>query len=172
MLATRWPEAFDDEDWWFEVKWDGYRAIVGREQGKVRARSRRGLNLIEPFPELGDLPIPDGVILDGEIVVFDEEGLPSFSMLQRRTVLGGQGTGTTAGVNLVAPQTPVWVEPGIVISVEYKEWTPDYHLRAPVYKGIELADLESVTWEEEGAGLTGGGLLGLGRLDRGLERFE
>ncbi len=51
---------------------------------------------------------------------------------------------------VVAPQTAVWVEPGIVISVEYKEWTPDYHLRAPVYKGIELADPESVTWEEEG----------------------
>jgi ATP-dependent DNA ligase len=44
----------------------------------------------------------------------------------------------------------VWVEPGIVVSVEYKEWTRDLHLRAPVYKGVELADPETVTWEEEG----------------------
>jgi hypothetical protein len=37
-----------------------------------------------------------------------------------------------------------------VVSVEFKEWTPDDHLRAPVYKGIEIADPETVTWAEEG----------------------
>jgi bifunctional non-homologous end joining protein LigD len=47
---------------------------------------------------------------------------------------------------------PTWVEPAIVINVEYKEWTHDDHLRAPVYKGIELADPETVTWAEEGPG--------------------
>lgn len=51
---------------------------------------------------------------------------------------------------VVAPGHPTWVEPGIVINVEYKEWTLDDHLRAPVYKGIELADPETVTWAEEG----------------------
>jgi bifunctional non-homologous end joining protein LigD len=45
---------------------------------------------------------------------------------------------------------PVWVEPAIVVDVEYKEWTHDDHLRAPVYKGIEIADPESVTWSSEG----------------------
>jgi bifunctional non-homologous end joining protein LigD len=48
------------------------------------------------------------------------------------------------------PVSPVWVEPGIVVEVEYKEWTHDFHLRAPVYKGIEMADPETVTWAEEG----------------------
>jgi bifunctional non-homologous end joining protein LigD len=48
------------------------------------------------------------------------------------------------------PGRPVWVEPAIVIEVEYKEWTHDDHLRAPVYKGIELADPETITWAEEG----------------------
>jgi bifunctional non-homologous end joining protein LigD len=47
---------------------------------------------------------------------------------------------------------PVWVEPAIVVNVEYKEWTHDDHLRAPVYKGVELADPETVTWVEEGPG--------------------
>ena len=48
--------------------------------------------------------------------------------------------------------SPQWVEPGIVVSVEYKEWTHDDHLRAPVYKGIEMEDPESITWAEEGPG--------------------
>lgn len=304
MLATRWPTAFDDEGWWFEVKWDGYRAIVGSADGRVRARSRRGLDLTGPFPELTGLDIPDGVVVDAEIAAFDEDGHPSFSLLQQRTGFGGSGTGARVGVNLVvfdvlfrgedltsspyeerrrilgelglespilvpeptpthgiglfeavedrgmegivakrlgspylpgrrsadwrkvsvrrrlravvggflpgeggrqstfgsllvglyvpaglrwiaavgsgfdesslsafheaviqleradspfinaviAPGSPRWVEPGIVINVEYKEWTHDDHLRAPVYKGIEIADPETVTWEEEGPG--------------------
>lgn len=305
MLAVRREEAFDDPRWWFEVKWDGYRAIAGSESGVVRARSRRGLDLLAAFPEIGSLEIPDGVVVDGEIVAFDDDGRPSFSLLQRRTGFGGTGTGARVGVNLVVfdvlfhgaevthlpyedrrdllsrlelpppmvvpeptpesgtslyeavrdqglegivakrlgspyrpgrrsddwqkisirhklravvggflageggrsatfgsilvglyqPQglrwiaavgsgfdetslhafrgalsqierptspfineviapggPPVWVEPGIVVNVEYKEWTLDDHLRAPVYKGIELADPETVTWEEEGPG--------------------
>jgi bifunctional non-homologous end joining protein LigD len=304
MLAGRRAKPFDDEKWWFEVKWDGYRAVVGSESGVVRARSRRGLDLLGPFPELRSVEIPDGVVVDGEIVAFDDDGVPSFSLLQRRTGFGGSGTGAKVGVNLVVfdilfrgvsltdlpyeerrsllddldlappiivpeptpgtgvslfaaveergmegivakrlgsrylpgrrsedwlkisvrhtlravvggylpgdggrastfgsvlvglyqpaglrwigavgsgfnetslrafneamrqihrpespfindvvvpgPSRPVWVEPAIVIDVEYKEWTHDDHLRAPVYKGIELADPETVTWAEEG----------------------
>lgn len=305
MLATKVERPFDDERWWFEVKWDGYRAIVGAEQGRIRARSRRGLDLLGPFPEVATVEVPDGVVVDGEIVAFDEEGRPSFSLLQRRTGFGGAGTGAKVGVNLVvfdllfhgesvvdvpyeerrgmlgqlelpspiivpdptpthgiglfeavrekglegivakrlgsryqpgrrsedwlkmsvrhtlravvggylpgeggrsstfgsllvglyeptglrwvgavgsgfddaslkafhdaltqierdsSPFTdevvvpagrPVWVEPAIVVNVEYKEWTHDDHLRAPVYKGVEIADPETVTWVEEGPG--------------------
>jgi bifunctional non-homologous end joining protein LigD len=306
MLATKWPTPFDDEGWWFEVKWDGYRSIVGSANGKIRARSRRGLDLLGPFPELGSIDLPDGVVVDGEVTAFDEDGRPSFSLLQRRTGFGGAGTGAAVGVNLVvfdvlfhgedvtklpyeqrralldsldlAPPiivpdptpgsgvglfeavedrglegivakrlgstyqqgrrsddwrkiavrhrlravvggyvtgeggrvstfgsllvglyTPgglrwvaavgsgfddsslqtfhqaliqlerstspfmnedqlrklvrgevTWVEPGIVINIEFKEWTLDDHLRAPVFKGIELADPETVTWAGEG----------------------
>ncbi len=306
MLAGRRAQPFDDERWWFEVKWDGYRAVVGAEQGVIRARSRRGLDLLVPFPEIRSAEIPDGVIVDGEIVAFDAEGVPSFSLLQRRTGFGGIGTGAKVGVNLVVfdvlfhgssvidrpyeerralldrlqleppiivpeptpgsgislfravkergmegivakklgsryqpgrrsddwqkvsvrhtlravvggylpgdgsrfstfgsllvglyepqglhwigavgsgfderslkafhdalgqlgrgespfsndvivpgPGRPVWVEPALVIEVEYKEWTHDHHLRAPVYKGIALTDPESVTWASEAPG--------------------
>jgi ATP-dependent DNA ligase len=44
------------------------------------------------------------------------------------------------------------VEPAIVVGVEYKEWTHDQHLRAPVYKGVESVLPAAVTWEEEGPG--------------------
>jgi len=306
MLAGRRDAPFDDERWWFEVKWDGYRAVVGAAGGSIRARSRRGLDLLGPFPEIGSIEIPDGVVVDAEIVAFDEAGRPSFSLLQRRTGFGGSGTGAKVGVNLVVfdvlfhgaevvdlpyeerrallasleleppiivPEPtpargvslfnavrdqgmegivakrlgsryqpgrrsddwqkisvrhtlravvggflpgdggrsstfgsilvglyeprglrwiaavgsgftdaslqafhgaltqierdtspfvnevivpgsakPVWVEPAVVVDVEFKEWTHDDHLRAPVYKGIELADPETVTWAEEGPG--------------------
>lgn len=306
MLATRVEVPFDDPGWWFEFKWDGYRAILAAEGGKVRARSRRGLDLTGPFPELASLPIPDGVAVDGEVVAFDDEGLPSFSHLQQRTGFGGRGTKADVGVNLVVfdllfrgqslidrpyeerigmlrdlalpspmvvpeptpehgsavfevakerglegmvgkrlgspyhpgrrtpdwrkvavrrrlravvggyvpgeggrastfgsvlvglhddlglrwiaavgsgfddatlkvfavhlrqierttspfhnqvvlpkPGKPVWVAPVIVIGVEYKEWTHDWHLRAPVYKGVESVLPEIVTWAEEGPG--------------------
>jgi len=305
MLAVRWPAPFDDDGWWFEVKWDGYRVVVCAVDGRVRARSRRGLDLLEPFPELAGLEIPSGVVLDGEVVAFDQQGRPSFSLLQRRTGFGGKGTGVSVGVNLVVfdllfrgeplitepyerrrsllaglelpspilvPEPtpgagtslyeavksqglegivgkrlgspyhpgrrssewrkvsvrhnlqavvggylsgaggrsgtfgsvlvglykpdglhfiaavgsgfddsslrvfsdalsqlerptspfvnevrtpggrPVWVEPGIVIRVEYLEWTHDDHLRAPVYKGVVGADPETVTWAGEGPG--------------------
>jgi bifunctional non-homologous end joining protein LigD len=302
MLAGTRTDPFDDPGWWFEVKWDGYRAIIGAEDGEIRARSRRGLDLLHSFPELANLEIPDGVVVDGEIVAFDEEGRPSFSLLQQRTGFGGS-TGETTGVNLVVfdvlfhgsdvtelpyeerrgildgldlaspivvpeatpthgvslyravrdrsiegivakrlgsryrpgrrsddwlkiavrhglravvggylpgeggrastfgsilvglyqPQgltwigavgsgftdsslrsfhsalaqierdtspfinevvvprsrRPVWVEPAIVVRVEYKEWTHENHLRAPVFKGIESVDPETVTWADE-----------------------
>jgi len=304
MLAGRRDAPFDDERWWFEVKWDGYRAMVGAADGSIRARSRRGLDLLGPFPEIASVEIPDGVVVDSEIVAFDDAGRPSFSLLQRRTGFGGSGTGAKVGVNLVVfdvlfhgaavtdlpyeerrallhglqleppivvPEPtvaagvslfnavrdqgmegivakrlgsryqpgrrsddwqkisvrhtlravvggylsgdggrsatfgsilvglyeprglrwiaavgsgftesslhafhaaltqierdtspfvnevivpggakPAWVEPAIVVDVEYKEWTHDDHLRAPVYKGIEMADPETVTWAEEG----------------------
>jgi bifunctional non-homologous end joining protein LigD len=304
MLAMRVDEPFDDPNWWFEVKWDGYRVILASEGGRIRARSRRGLDLTGPFPELASLPIPDGVAVDGEVVAFDEDGRPSFSFLQQRTGFGGRGTKAEVGVNLVAfdllfhrvsligrpyeervgrlrelalpspivvpeptpehgiavfevarqrglegivgkrlgstyhpgkrssdwkkvsirrrlravvggylpgeggrsstfgsvlvglhddlglrwiaavgsgfddatlevfathlrqierptspfhnpvvlpkPSKPVWVEPVIVVGVEYKEWTHDHHLRAPVYKGVESVLPETVTWAEEG----------------------
>jgi len=306
MLATRIEKPFDDPGWWFEVKWDGYRAVLAADGGRIRARSRRGLDLTGPFPELAQLPLPDGVAVDGEVVAFDEEGMPSFSYLQQRTGFGGRGTKANVPVNFVVfdllydgeslitrpyeervarlielalpspivvpaptpehgralfevakerglegvigkrlgspyvpgrrspdwrkvsvkrqlravvggylpgegsrgstfgsilvglhddhglrwiaavgsgfdeaslgaffsylrqierpsspfhnevvlpkPTKPVWVEPGIVVEVEYKEWTHEQHLRAPVYKGVQMVDPDSVTWAEEGPG--------------------
>jgi bifunctional non-homologous end joining protein LigD len=304
MLATKWSAAFDDANWSFDVKWDGYRAVVGHDGARIRARSRRGLDLTTSFPEISDIPLPEGVVVDGEIVAFDSDGRPSFSLLQKRTGFGGASTSADVAVNLVVfdllfrgedvtslpheerrallealelpspivvpeptpthgtvlfdavrdqglegivgkrlgsfyvpgrrspdwrkvsvrhtlravvggylpgeggrsrtfgsvlvglnhgtdliwvaavgsgftdssleafkeamaklerptspfgnevlvPQAPTWVEPGIVVAVEFKEWTDDLHLRAPVYKGIDLADPESVTWDEEGPG--------------------
>ena len=292
MLATAWPEAFDDEDWWFEVKWDGYRCIASTKSGAMTLRSRRGLDLNGRFPAVAALDLPSGWVLDGEVVVFDESGRSDFSLLQaggiptyvvfdvlespagpvidrpleerwrllgsiglpakvvindpiagegkalfaavkarglegmvgkrsaslytpgrrspewrkiayRRRVkavvggwlpgeggrsgsfgsllvglwyvgglrwVGAVGSGfsdiqlgpvrralenlevaappftNTAGI----PRGARWIEPGIVIEVEFKEWTRDGRLRAPVFKGIATVPVDEVTWESEG----------------------
>jgi bifunctional non-homologous end joining protein LigD len=88
MLATSTGKAFDDPDWLFEIKWDGYRAVAFIEDGRVRLVSRNQNDLTAQFPELGSLPQfvkAQRAILDGEIVALDDEGRPSFSLMQQRT---------------------------------------------------------------------------------------
>ena len=87
MLATSREEPFDKEGWVFELKYDGYRLIASRETEEPVLWSRNGNDLTETFPDIAralhGLPY-DGTVLDGEVVVHDEAGLPSFSRLQRR----------------------------------------------------------------------------------------
>ena len=88
MLATSTARAFDNPDWLFEIKWDGYRAIAFIEDGRVRLVSRSQNDLTAQFPELATLPQfvnAKSAILDGEIVALDDEGRPSFSLMQQRT---------------------------------------------------------------------------------------
>ncbi len=87
MLAETRPKPFTKDGWVFELKYDGYRLIAGREDGDSVLYSRAGNDLTETFPEIARavkaLPY-DGVIIDGEAVVHDEQGLPSFQRLQKR----------------------------------------------------------------------------------------
>jgi bifunctional non-homologous end joining protein LigD len=87
MLATPTDKAFDNPDWLFEIKWDGYRAVAFIEDGRVRLMSRTQNDLTAQFSELGSLPRfvkAERAILDGEIAALDEEGRPSFSLMQQR----------------------------------------------------------------------------------------
>lgn len=291
MLATAWGEAFDDPDWWFEVKWDGYRCIARRHGAGSMLRSRRGLDMAQRFPEVAAVSLPPGWTFDGEVVAFDDDGRPRFSLIQMgrpatyvvfdvlhsphgplvqapfeerrqqlaslelppeivvdrpirqdgralyqavlergmegivakragspyqpgkrspdwrkvaarhrlRAVVGGWlpgdgGRRATFGSVLIGlwdgdrlrwtgavgsgfdddtlrrlgeilsgierdtppfadtagiPRYARWVEPVVTIAVEYKEWTHDLRLRAPVFKGVEI-DGEPPTWEAEG----------------------
>jgi bifunctional non-homologous end joining protein LigD len=88
MLATSVSEPFDGADWLFEIKWDGYRAVAFIENGKVRLVSRNQNELTARYPELKDLAKSvkaKAAILDGEVVALDQEGRPSFSLMQQRT---------------------------------------------------------------------------------------
>jgi bifunctional non-homologous end joining protein LigD len=88
MLATTAAKPFDDPNWLFEIKWDGYRAVAFIEDDGLRLVSRSQNDLTAQFPELGDLPKfvkAKRAILDGEIVALDDQGRPSFSLMQQRT---------------------------------------------------------------------------------------
>lgn len=84
MLAKETDKPFDDKDWVFEMKWDGYRAIAEIHKHDVTLYSRNGNNFNTTFPlvaqELAKLKA--SAVLDGEIVALDKEGKPSFQLLQ------------------------------------------------------------------------------------------
>jgi bifunctional non-homologous end joining protein LigD len=88
MLATSIETAFDDPDWLFEIKWDGYRAVAFLDKNAIRLVSRNQNDLTAQYPDLHDLPKflnAKTAILDGEIVALDEHGRSSFSLMQQRT---------------------------------------------------------------------------------------
>jgi bifunctional non-homologous end joining protein LigD len=88
MLATAAAQLPPDDDAWaYEMKWDGYRAIVEVADGALRIVSRRGNDLTARYPELSGLTdaVDVDVVLDGELVVLDENGRPSFQELQQHT---------------------------------------------------------------------------------------
>jgi bifunctional non-homologous end joining protein LigD len=96
MFATPSPKGLppDDGDGWaHELKWDGVRAIAYLRDGAMKLESRN-LNDITPrYPELhglaSALPGRD-VVLDGEVVAFDEDGRPNFGLLQTRMHVVGE----------------------------------------------------------------------------------
>ncbi len=95
MRATLASQAFRDDDWLFEVKWDGYRVeAVVRDDG-VRLFTRNGNDAGQYFGTLLDPPADwiaaDEAIVDGEVVALDADGRPDFGLLQER--LGGTRAG-------------------------------------------------------------------------------
>jgi bifunctional non-homologous end joining protein LigD len=84
MLATRWPAAFSDPEWAFEVKWDGVRAMASWDGARLDVRSRTGRPIGPDYPGLDQLSGLEPCVLDGEIVAFDSGGRPSFGLLQQR----------------------------------------------------------------------------------------
>jgi bifunctional non-homologous end joining protein LigD len=88
MLATPVDQPFDDRNWLFELKWDGYRALatIARD-GTVTLTSRNGNDLTAKFPDLANLAEAFSerpLIVDGEVAALDAEGRPSFQRLQER----------------------------------------------------------------------------------------
>jgi bifunctional non-homologous end joining protein LigD len=84
MLCTPVDEPFDREDWLFEVKWDGYRAIASKHKDDLQLYSRNNLNFADRYPPITEAlrELQHDVILDGEIVVVDDHGGPHFEWLQ------------------------------------------------------------------------------------------
>jgi bifunctional non-homologous end joining protein LigD len=84
MLAAVTPTPFDRENWLYEIKWDGYRAIAYINNGKVDLLSRNQLSFNEKFAVIANALKAWKIkaVTDGEIVAIDEHGNPDFQALQ------------------------------------------------------------------------------------------
>ncbi len=84
MLATLADEPFNNDEWLFEIKWDGYRAVTYLKDGKAKLLSRNQSAFTQKyFPVTEALQSLDfNAVLDGEIIAIDENNLANFQLLQ------------------------------------------------------------------------------------------
>jgi bifunctional non-homologous end joining protein LigD len=76
----------DDENWAFEIKWDGYRTLAFVDGGRTRLQSSNLIDVTAKYPELAEFAgsvNAGSAIVDGELVVLDSEGRPSFELMQQ-----------------------------------------------------------------------------------------
>ncbi len=88
MLATLVAAPFDDPEWLFEVKWDGFRVEAVVDDGRVRLWTRGELDAAEryfgPFLEPPSWIAARAAVVDGEVIALDDRGEPDFALLQAR----------------------------------------------------------------------------------------
>jgi len=84
MLAKETDQPFSDKDWIYEIKWDGYRAISELKGTEVKLYSRNGNSFNASYPIVVDAlkKMKLDAVIDGEIVVLDEQGRSNFQLLQ------------------------------------------------------------------------------------------
>jgi bifunctional non-homologous end joining protein LigD len=169
MLASpgRLPE--DEQGWAFEVKWDGVRALLywrsGHPAPTMRVESRNRKEIGARYPELHALGCQLGehdVVLDGEIVAFDERGLPSFERLQKRMHLA-----SASAVARAAREIPVTYA---IFDLLYLDGHPTielpYRQRHELLEGLRL---KGPAWQVPGQRVGGGAELLAATAEQGLE---
>jgi bifunctional non-homologous end joining protein LigD len=84
MLLLRTDSLPDSEQWLYELKLDGYRAIAFKREGVVHLRSRNDNDFSRRYPGVvkGLAKMPNNTVIDGEVTAFDDDGRPSFNALQ------------------------------------------------------------------------------------------
>jgi bifunctional non-homologous end joining protein LigD len=101
MLASAGEAPFDDEAYFFEPWWPGARAFAFLENGRLRLQADHLADPLAAFPELkviGEQISDDGVVLDGTLLVLDDEGRPDLDLLRRRLADPGMVAGSGAFV--------------------------------------------------------------------------
>jgi ATP-dependent DNA ligase len=100
IIPTWRKEPFDDPEWLFEFKYDGFRGLCYHEQGRCRFISRNG-NVLSRFEALGDQVAAaldvDEAVIDGEVIEADETGRPQFYELLRGTRTPAKSLSTSSG---------------------------------------------------------------------------
>jgi bifunctional non-homologous end joining protein LigD len=106
MLASARDAPFDDEAYFFEPWWPGARAFAFLERGRLRLQADHLADPLAVFPELEvirEQVAEDGVVLDGTLLVLDDEGRPDLELLRRRLAdpLLASGTGAFVASDLL-----------------------------------------------------------------------
>jgi bifunctional non-homologous end joining protein LigD len=139
MLARSGPLPTSG-DYAYELKWDGFRAIISTE-GPLRVRSRRGWDMTEHLGFLAELPVR--VVLDGELVALDEEGKPDFPALCDCVLMRHRSTPLTFMVDVLS------VDGEPVVSQPYSERRrilESLGLNAPQWRTPEAFDDGEALW--------------------------
>jgi bifunctional non-homologous end joining protein LigD len=167
MLASpgRLPE---EEGWAFEIKWDGVRALLYWRPGHpepMRVESRNRKEIGARYPELRALGRQLGehdAVLDGEIVAFDERGLPSFERLQKRMHMASE-----SAVARAAREIPVTYA---IFDLLYLDGRPTtelpYRQRRKLLEGLRL---KGGAWQVPAQRVGGGAELLAATAEQGLE---
>jgi ATP-dependent DNA ligase len=85
MLLLRTDSLPNDGDWWeYQLKFDGYRAIAFKTGGRIHLRSRNDNDFSIRYSDVvkGLAKLPDETVIDGEVIALDDDGRPSFNILQ------------------------------------------------------------------------------------------
>jgi len=121
MQATLTERPFSAPDWYFEPKMDGVRALAFVDGNKVRLMSRRGTDQTKTYPAVVEAlkGQTERMVLDGEIVALDENGVPSFQAIQQRL-----GLQRESDIRRMEAELPVYYYVFDVL------WAGGYDLRA------------------------------------------
>jgi bifunctional non-homologous end joining protein LigD len=84
MLATLADKPFDNKEWVYETKWDGFRLIAEVKRDSVRLYSRNGIEVTARYPSIAQAlrSIAEPCVIDGELVALDAKGRSNFQLLQ------------------------------------------------------------------------------------------
>jgi bifunctional non-homologous end joining protein LigD len=165
MLAKQVDSPPEGDGWAYEIKWDGVRAMAQVAGGELALCSRRGERMSARYPELAAIgPAMEGreAILDGEVVAFDESGIPSFQLLQRR-----MGLTTESTIRKRVAEVPVTYVAFDLVGLDRRSLVDEpYERRRELLAGLGF---DGPSWQapSEHHG-SGAGLLAAAR-ERGLE---
>ncbi len=165
MLATPSELPGEQDGWVFEMKWDGIRAVAYVDGGRVRLLSRNERDVSATYPEIRGLGEQLGttqVVLDGELVAFDEANRPSFGRLQQR-----MGITSPAQAQRLASSYPV-----VYVIFDLLHFDGRSTLGLPYTERRELLeslDLSGRAWQTPPALGSDGNVLLQATLEAGLE---
>ncbi len=137
MLARSGELPHDERKWGFEVKWDGIRTVAFLDHGHISLQGRNFTDFTPRYPEVRELARVLGarrMILDGEIVAFDDKGRPSFERLQSRMHLASD-----SAVRRRMRDTPVtYVAFDLLYLDGHSTLTLSYEQRRELLEALEL----------------------------------